>query len=164
MNGAPGGSDRAARRRRSLRFLLDDRGAAGNLEVLPFGLLVFVVGSLLITNAWAVVDARMAVSAAAREATRAYVEAPNGSAGTATAQRAAADTIAGHGRDPSRLKLDIQTAGFARCAPVTIRAGYDVPAMHLPWIGGYGHGFDVWSTHTERIDPYRSGLAGAAQC
>lgn len=155
---------RTHRREHLVRFLLDDRGAAGNLEVLPFSLLVFVVGSLLITNAWAVVDARMAVSAASREATRAYTESPDGGAAAANAQRAAAETIAGHGRDPSRLKLDIQTSGFARCAPVTIRAGYEVPAMHLPWIGGYGHGFDVWSTHTERIDPYRSGLAGAARC
>ena len=154
----------AHRLAKAIRFVRDDRGAVGNIEVLPFGVLVFVIGSLLITNAWAVVDARMAVSAAAREATRSYAEAANPASAAADAQQAAAETIAGHGRDPSRLRLDIQTTGFARCAPVTIRAGYEVPAMHLPWIGGYGHGFDVWSTHTELIDPYRSGLAGAAQC
>ena len=42
------------------------------MEVIPFGLLTFVVGALLVANAWAVIDAKMAVSAAAREATRAY--------------------------------------------------------------------------------------------
>jgi hypothetical protein len=48
--------------------------------------------------------------------------------------------------------------------PVTIRATYEVPAIHLPWIGGFGHGFDVSSTHTELIDPYRSGLPTMARC
>jgi hypothetical protein len=32
----------------------DDRGQVGGIEVLPFGLLVFVVGTLLVANAWAV--------------------------------------------------------------------------------------------------------------
>ncbi len=145
-------------------FLSGDRGAAGNIEVLPLSVLVFVVGTLLITNAWAVIDARMAVSAAAREATRAYTEAPDASSAAGRADAAARSTIAGHGRDPSRMRLDMSTQALARCAPVTIRAGYEVPAIHLPWIGGYGHGFDVWSTHTELVDPYRSGLAGEAQC
>lgn len=144
--------------------LRGERGAVGNIEVLPFGLLVFVVGSLLITNAWAVIDARMAVSAAAREATRSYAESPSEAIASSRAQQAARDTIAGHGRDPDRLKLDVQSGGFTRCSRVTIRAGYEVPALHLPWIGGYSHSFDVWSTHSELIDPYRSGLPGASQC
>ena len=32
-----------------------DAGQVGGIEALPFGLLVFVVGTLLIANAWAVV-------------------------------------------------------------------------------------------------------------
>ena len=44
--------------------LRTDCGAIGNIEVVPFGLLIFVVGTLLVTNAWAVVDARLAVSSA----------------------------------------------------------------------------------------------------
>ena len=40
----------------------------------PFGLLIFVVGSLLIANAWAVVDAKFATDAAARQAVRTFVE------------------------------------------------------------------------------------------
>ncbi|MGZ4694068.1 MAG: hypothetical protein ACXWA3_10620, partial [Acidimicrobiales bacterium] len=51
----------------------DDRGQLAGIEVLPFGVLVFVVGALLITNAWAVVDAKIAVDAASREAVRTYV-------------------------------------------------------------------------------------------
>src|SRR4029079_720569 len=54
-----------------------ERGVVGGIEVLPFGFLIFVVGSLVIANAWAVIDARMAADAAARQAARAYVESPN---------------------------------------------------------------------------------------
>ena len=40
---------------------------------------------------------------------------------------------------------------------------YEVPAVPLPWIGGLG-AIEVASTHSERIDPFRDGLAGAAEC
>ena len=52
-----------------------DAGQVGGIEALPFGLLIFVVGSLLIANAWAVVDAKFATDAAARQAVRTFVEA-----------------------------------------------------------------------------------------
>ena len=55
----------------------DDRGQVAGIEVLPFGFLVLVAGTLLVVNAWAVVDAKFAVDAAVREAARAYVEAPD---------------------------------------------------------------------------------------
>ena len=44
------------------RLWRDERGQVGNVEVLPFGVLIFVVGALLVSNAWAVIDARMAVA------------------------------------------------------------------------------------------------------
>jgi hypothetical protein len=142
-----------------------DVGQVGNIEVLPFGLLVFVVGALLITNAWAVIDARSAASAASREAVRAYAESSDPAAAELNARRAADAAVAGHGRDPARMRLEITpSAPFARCVSVSIRASYSVPALHLPWIGGFGHAIDVTDTHTEIIDPYRSGLARAAQC
>ena len=37
-----------------------DAGQVGGIEALPFGLLIFVVGTLLIANAWAVIDAKFA--------------------------------------------------------------------------------------------------------
>ena len=39
----------------------DDRGQVGGIEALPFGLLVFVVGALLVANTWAVVDASVSL-------------------------------------------------------------------------------------------------------
>ena len=73
----------------------DQSGQAAGLEAIVFGLLTFVVGVLLAANAWAVVDAKMAMSAAAREATRAYVEAPDGSDPMALAEAAAREAVAG---------------------------------------------------------------------
>ncbi|MGZ4727683.1 MAG: hypothetical protein ACXWB2_08195 [Acidimicrobiales bacterium] len=145
----------------------DDRGQLAGIEVLPFGVLIFVVGALLITNAWAVVDAKIAVDAASREAVRTYVEAPDAETALEQARRVAADTVAAHGRRPELLTIQVDHDGgrpFARCVRVTIEADYPVPALRLPWIGGFGHAFDVQARHSERIDPYRSGLPGDATC
>ena len=135
--------------------------------MLPFGVLIFVIGALLVTNAWGVVDAKIAADAAAREAVRAYVEAPDAAAATTDARQAAAATMVAHGRRADLLTLSIRRAGdvaFGRCVPVTVDVHYPVPAVVLPWIGGYGHAFDVHAHHTERIDPFRSGLAGSGTC
>lgn len=144
-----------------------ERGVVGGLEAIPFGLLVFVVGTLLMANAWAVVDAKLAVDAAAREAARTFVESGGGADGEAAAIRAAREALQGHGRDPDRLLLEIRLpagTGFRRCAPVVVRASYEVAAVPLPWIGGFGSGIDVTARHSERVDPFRDGIPGAAWC
>ncbi len=142
----------------------DEAGQLAGVEALPFGLLVFVVGALLVANAWAVVDAKMAASAAAREAVRAYVESPPGSDPAARADAAARAAVAGMGRDPGRLQLSALEAGFARCAQVRYEARYPVPALTVPWVGGVGHGFWAVARHGEIVDPYRSGLARGSGC
>lgn len=145
----------------------DDRGFAGGVEALPFGVLIFVVGALLVTNAWAVIDAKVAVSAAAREAARAYVEAPDGDVASQSAHEAAHQALAGHGRDPQRSTLAIRHAAdapYARCVRVTVEVTHPVPAVSLPFIGGYGRGFEVRATRSEVIDPFRDGLEGEGLC
>lgn len=145
----------------------DDRGFAGGIEALPFGVLIFVVGSLLVTNAWAVVDAKMAVTAAAREAARTYVESPDAANGTTAARSASEQTLAGYGRDPAQSEIEIRHDGgapFARCVRVTVEVHHLVPALSLPFIGGFGEGFDVAARHSEVIDPFRDGLAGDGRC
>jgi hypothetical protein len=157
----------SARRRRIRVDWRDDRGFAGGVEALPFGVLIFVVGSLLVTNAWAVIDAKMAVTAAAREASRAYVESTDGFTGRADAATAMAQTLDGHGRDSSRSRLSVEHAGgapFERCVRVSVTVEHPVPALSLPFIGGYGQGFDVAATHSEVIDPFRDGLDGDGRC
>jgi hypothetical protein len=137
----------------------DESGQVG--FELPFGLLTFVVGALLVANAWAVIDAKMAVSSAAREATRAFVEAPVDGDPLADAQAAARSAISGAGRDPDKLVLTPLEATFARCETVRFEASYQIPAIRVPWLGGFGSAFTATARHAEVVDPYRSGVPRA---
>jgi hypothetical protein len=141
-----------------------DRGQVGGIEALPFGLLIFVVGGLLIANAWAVVDAKFATDAAARQAVRTFVESTDPEVAIAEARAAGLDAVAAHGRDPARARVrPVGDAQLARCERVTFEALYEVPALSLPFIGGYGRApFQVRSAHSELVDPFRSGVPGAA--
>jgi len=162
--------DHGRRRRWSLPRIdwSDDRGQVGGIEVLPFGLLIFVIGSLLIANAWAVIDTKSAVDAATREGVRVFVEAPDEHRAAAWADAVAREAISGHGRNGAKLVIEAPVyddgGGFERCAGVTLRARYPVPAITLPWLGGFGEAFQVSSSHREIVDPYRSGLQAGGSC
>lgn len=142
--------------------LVDESGFAGGAEALPFGVLVFVIGGLLLANAWGVMDAKLAAYSAAREATRSYVESPSSSADYAiqNAQQAAGEAIAGHGRNPSKMRLvTVNDASYTRCSPITFEVSYPVPTISLPWIKGLGVGsITVRASHSELVDPYRDGV------
>jgi hypothetical protein len=132
------------------------------IEAVPFGLLTFVVAVLVVANAWAVIDAKVAVSTAAREATRAYVETPTGADPMARAEAAGRAAMAGMGREADRLELRSVGGSFGRCETARFEASYRIPAIRLPWIGGLGPGFTATARHAEVVDPYRTGLAAAA--
>jgi hypothetical protein len=136
----------------------DESGQIAGVEAVALGMLVFVVGMLLVANAWAVIDAKMAVAGAAREAARAYVEAPPGVDPLATAEEAGREALRGAGRDPAKLQLTPLEGDFARCRRVTFSASYPVPAVTVPWVGGYGQAFTASARHSEVVDPYRSGV------
>lgn len=161
-------------RRRPGAGLPDDRGQMGGIEALPFGVLIFVIGTLLVVNAYAVVDAKLATDAAAREATRHFVEAPVAdapAAGEAESRAVAAglDALAAHGRDPRRASVALTGLespggrGYVRCARATFTATFRVPALTLPWTGGFGDSFQVTSSHSEVVDPFRDGVPGEAE-
>lgn len=141
-----------------------EAGLVGGVEVLPFGFLIFVAGVLLIANAWAVIDAKMAVNAASREAGRAYVEADHPAQAEADAASAALQTIENAGRDPERLSLADNDPPFVRCQVVVHEAAYQVPALTIPFIGGFGSGFTVRGSHREMIDPFAAGLGPENSC
>lgn len=141
----------------------------GGAEVLAFGFLTFVIGALLVANAWGILDAKIAVTAAAREAARAFVEAPSADTAAVLARQAALVTVAGHGHDAAAVAGPRIEGAFVRCARITATVDYTVPAIALPWVGGLAD-TTVTGTHTEIVDPHRSGLepvdprGGEADC
>jgi len=141
-------------------------GAVGGLEALPFGMLIFVVGTLIITNAWGVIDAKMAATSAAREAARTFVEADSRSAGSEAAEAAARDVIASYQRDPTKLELSYspEDLAFERCNRVTFTAEYPVRTISLPFGLGFGSTITVVGRHSEIIDPLASGLPTENSC
>ena len=145
--------------------VFDDRGQMAGIEVLPFGFLVFVAGALVLANAWAVVDAKFAATAAAREAIRVYVESPGALDAHLAASDAARASVAAHGRDPADVTLTLDVgSGFGRCHLVTAEVALEVDSVTVPFVGGFGRLFDVRASHSEIVDPYRSGLPGRALC
>lgn len=131
------------------------------LDALVFGVLIFVLGTLLVLGGWRVVDARFAASAAAREAVRAAVVAPVGVGAdgmAAAAQDAARQAVAAHGYDPSELRVRAELPlSQTRCAPVRFEVALFVELPLLPRVGGVGS-MDVTATADGLVDPFRSGL------
>lgn len=154
------GLERIAPWRRSIT----DEGFAGGLDGLIFGLLIFVVGTLIVASAWGVVDTKMATGTAAQEAVRTYVEADNATDAASGADAAAEEVLAGLGRNPSRASVVLAAGFFARCQRITIRVSYPSPLLVLPFVGRVGRGLQVSSEHSELVDPFRAGLPGTASC
>lgn len=148
------------------RRLHGDGGQVGGVEVLPFAFLVFVSATLLFTSIWAIVDAKFAVSAASREAVRAFVEADSANEAAAAAERRGRETLDAYGRSGDRAIIGDPEleAAFGRCVRVTIAVSYEVPAITIPFLGGLGSATPVVSTHSAVVDPFRSGVTGSATC
>jgi len=151
------------------RFRCED-GYVGGAEAIPLGILVLFAGTLIVVNAWAVVDARLVTATAAREAVRAYVEAAPATDAGATARQAWAEAelaanqvMVEHGRRPDRFSVRPTLTGpaYARCQRVAITATYELPAVTVPLVGGFLSGLAVSSTASEIVDPFRDGLEGS---
>jgi Flp pilus assembly protein TadG len=145
--------------------LQSDRGTAAGFEAIAFGFLIFVLGTLLVANAWDVIDARFAVAAAAREAARAYVEAESADQAFAQGQQAAQATMAAYGRPDPPAEAAVETTGaFARCVRATWTVTYPVSVLVLPGVFGLDEVYTVRASHSEIVDPLRTGLEGEATC
>lgn len=146
-----------------------DRGQVAGIEVLPFGLLVFIVGGLLLTNAWSVIDTKFATETAAREATRFVVEQARADTTPESirvgASRVARGAMVDHGRGGD-VDVEVRAEGgtFERCQRVSVTVSTEVPAVRIPFIGGFGAPFAVVASHSELVDPTRSGVGGRADC
>jgi hypothetical protein len=124
--------------------------------VLPFGLLIFVAGILIIVNAWAVVDTKMTLDSAAQVMSRTISEADR--LDPVALEALARDTVADLGLDPGPITVEVDPADttLVRCQRVTVRLSYPVPALTLPVLGRIGETIDVHATASELVDPYRS--------
>lgn len=151
-------------------------GLLGGVDALAFGALVFIAGTILVLNAWSVVDARMAVGAAAREAVRTIVEDTSGDLAGGQAQIAdleqrardnAATAMTQHGKDVDAQPLAVAFEPLdenLRCATVRVAVTWKAPAIALPFVGVFRDGIDVTIEHQGRIDPFRAGVAGEVSC
>jgi hypothetical protein len=126
------------------------------VETVAIGVLVFVVGLLIATNAWSILTTRQVADSIAREYVHAYSEQPTRVAALSAARRAAEAVRTSHRVDPARLTIDEPTT-FGACERVEVRVVIRVPAARLPFLGAVG-GVDVTVTQRERIDPYRAGI------
>lgn len=143
----------------------DNTGLVG-FEVLPFLVLVFLVGTLMFAQFWAALDAKMATTASARQAARTFVEQPGRLSVRAARERA---LDAGFSALRSHALLgnsDVASVGnlsLRRCTRVTFEATHQVPALRLP-LRRNPEPLVVRSQHSEVVDPFRSGLEGRVNC
>ena len=135
----------------------DDRGVVAGSDVLFFGVVMITFTSLVIMNAWLAIDASLAVSNAAREGARTFVESDPAQA-QGRSEAAMNEVMAQYGRNDGSLSHSISIDGgtFARCAVVTTVANYDIDLISVPFFGAFGN-YTISATHSERIDPFRSG-------
>ena len=140
---------------------IDQAGFVAGLEALAFGVLIFAIGTLIVLNGWAVVDAKFASNAAAREAVRAVVEAPAGTPTSDLHQRAtgaAHQAFAAHGHEPGRV--DVTPEGpltLERCAEISIATSVQVSSVIVPGVMETPE-WNVSSRYQQVVDPFRSGL------
>src|ERR1019366_1429703 len=141
-----------------------EAGQAGGVEALAFGALVFIAGTLMVANAWSVIDAKFAVSGAAAQGAATYVETgTDGNTAEPAARRAASAAMAGRGR-PGDIEVVLGASGYRRCGRVTVRVTTRVPILRVPFVGGGGGRMVVVGTDTRLVDPLRSGVPGEARC
>ena len=140
----------------------DERGFVGGGEVVLAGVVIMVMTTLVVINLWSVIDAKGVVTAASGEAARTVVES-NGPEGRERA-RATATEIMQRRKGLESPQVLVNDAGFGRCARATITVSANVPLFGIPHWAWMPQRVRVRSTHSEVIDPYRSGLHGEALC
>ncbi|MFV0317954.1 MAG: hypothetical protein ACK5O2_13470 [Microthrixaceae bacterium] len=130
-------------------------------EALAMGTLVVLVGMLLVVNAWAVVDTRMAVESAAREYLRAYTESTDPQ-GALTAARSELDQVlAERPAIAQRLEVtDPPLGSFGPCEPAMVTLSTSVPAIRIPLVGTSWGEQTVTVSAVELIDAHREIRSG----
>lgn len=144
--------------RRPDRRCHGEAGFVAGLEGVVFGLLVLVAGTIVVLNAWSVLQTRRVLDGAAREYLRAYTEGDDPADARSGARRALQAVLDGERRRPAggpnvRLEEPDETR-FGPCAEATISIWAEVPAARVPFIGTFGS-TTVRVTHSELVDAHR---------
>ena len=135
------------------RLRRSDRGQAAGIETVPFGILVFISGALLVVNAWAIVTTRSGAASVAREYMRAYTRGASRGDALRRADAVAATVASEQGFGDGAVAIDRPRVwGACELAEVTVRVR--VPEIRAPFLGGFGT-TEVVVTHRNRIDAYR---------
>jgi len=80
--------------------------------------------------------------------------------GVIDAKGAASDAA----REAARTFATAPAGTFTRCSLVTYEVSIPVPVFRLPWIRSKISAFTARASHSESVDPYRSGVPGVASC
>ena len=138
-----------------LRSLGDESGQALLEAAIAIPVLLIMVFGVV--AAGRMTEAKLAVQASAREASRTLALAPSEQQGMADALVAGHSVAAGYGLADQRLTVAVDANGFLRGGSVTAQVGYSVPLSDLPLLSFFN--VEVSSTHSERVDIYRSRTA-----
>ena len=142
-----------ARRLRAVTQKADGESGQALVEA-ALAIPVLLVLAFGVVAAGRVVEAKIAVQAAARESSRALAVAPSEDQGVTDALSAGENVAVGYGLDGDRLTIEVDSGGFNRGGTVTSEVRYSVSLSDLPLLSFMD--VDVGASHSERIDIYRS--------
>lgn len=140
-----------------------ERAMAAGAEALALGTLVLLAGTIMVTNAWAVIDTNMALEAAAREYLRAYTEADEPTAAAANGDTAARAVLQDRPGVLGRLRVvPPSPETFGPCAPAAVTVSARVPAIRIPAIDAQWGEHTVSISAVELIDAHQEMVSGPA--
>jgi hypothetical protein len=137
------------------RLVREERGQALVESALVLPLMLLLVFGVVMSGR--LVQAQLAVQAAAREAGRSLAAAPSRSDGLADAEARAREVLTGRGLDVERFDLALDAGAFERGGTVAATARYRVPLGDLPLLGHVE--LTLSSGHEERVELHRSRTA-----
>lgn len=154
-----------SRRRGGTRANLVPPGAERGQALIELALVVplLLLLALAVVGIGRVTQARIGVSAVARDAARDGALAGSSAGAITHGMARGEDVAAGYGLGNGSLRLAVDASAFGRGGQVAARATYTVQFSDLPLLGWAQ--VPVASTHIEPVDPYRGRptLAGGRQ-
>ncbi len=138
-----------------------ERGAVAGLEGVMFGVLVLLAGTVLVVNAWSVLQTRRTLDGAAREYLRAYTQADSPPEALLAANRALDAVLLGEGRrGPDVTVRGPDPTHFGPCASASVTLTATIPAVRMPFVGEMAS-TTVEVDHTELVDAHSEMVTGA---